>query len=844
MAVPVSNVMSVPESSSESCFHCGLPVPPHARVDAVVDGAERGFCCLGCRSVCEAIYAAGLEGFYQRTPEGSLLAPPPEPPKDVGMYDLDEVQAEYISDLGQMREVNLLVEGIHCAACVWLIERTLARVDGVLEANVNLSGKRLHVRWDNERVHLSDIIARLAAIGYASVPFDPDAAEGSIKKQNRTMLFRLAFAGFTMMNLMWVSIALYAGADEGEFRGLFHWIGFALATPTLLYSGWPFLRGAWTGLKNLHPTMDLPIAIGASVTYLYSAYVTLSGNDAGEVYFDTVVNFIFVILIGRYLEAMSKRHAVAATQRLMDLQPRVATLLEEAGERVVPIRAVKQGDTVLVRAGNKIPVDGSVLEGRSSVDESMLSGESEPVAKARGDTVKAGTINVHSALTVRVEGTLANTALGRIIALVEEAQASKAPIQSIADRIVPWFVVATLTLAALTFAYWVSSDFEVALTAATAVLIITCPCAFGLATPMAIAVASGQGARHGILVKNGEVLETLSHVDHVVFDKTGTLTEGRMRVREIVHRGADEDELLGLAAAAERYSEHPVGQAVVEEAETRHLSFRDLGVSDFASEPGYGVMAAVQGRTVLLGTLAWLARQGLDPDAALEAKARGFEERAISCIHMALEGEHVAVFAVADRLRPDAAGLVEALRQAGIHMTLLSGDRRRVAEAVAEQLGGMDVIAEVLPQDKDRVIGTLQSEGQKVAMVGDGVNDAPALIRADVGIAVGSGTDVSVECADIVLMSDELDNVRLSLLLSRRTLRTIRQNIGISVLYNVIMVPLAMAAYVTPLVAAIAMPISSLAVIGNAARIRTLFARGKPDPAQAQAVVPAQAERG
>jgi len=810
-----------------SCFHCGLPLPPDEEYVEEIDGAPRKFCCIGCQSVCRVIYDAGLEGFYERTPDGTLLGPPPEPPKDVGLYDLDEVQEEFIREMGEEREIHLLVEGIHCAACVWLIERTLSNMPGVLSAQVNLSGKRLLLRWDNRRIKLSEIINRLGQIGYSAVPFDPEAAEGTIKRQNRALLFRMAFAGFTMMNLLWISIAIYAGADTadgGEFLGLFRWIGFGLATPTLFYSGWPFLKGAWSGLRNLHLTMDLPIAIGASTTYLYSVYITLTGSTVGEVYFDTVVNFLFVILVGRYLEAMSKRHAVAATQRLMDLQPRVATLLIDGEERITPIRSVKPEQLVLVKAGNKIPVDGIVTEGRSSVDESMLSGESEPVSKGTGDEVSAGTLNVSSAMTISVTGTLQNTSLGKIIALVEEAQASKAPIQCMADRIVPWFVLGTLILASVTFAWWLGSDFEVALMAATSVLIITCPCAFGLATPMAIAVASGQGARHGILVKNGEVLETLSSINHVVFDKTGTLTTGKMRLQHIVpDEGGDEQELLRLAAIVERYSEHNIARAIVEAAEERHLFEPSAYPTDFESQPGSGVMAHVGGQRIIIGTASWLEQNAIAIDNGFSDTIAELEAQANSCVHVAIDDRYAGLLAIADELRPDARELVEQLHADGIRMTLLSGDRRRVAEAVAEQLGGIDVIAEVLPQDKDHVIRKLQEKGEWVAMVGDGVNDAPALIRANVGIAVGSGTDVSVESADIVLMSDELVKVRLATALSRRTLRTIRQNIGISFSYNIIMVPLAMMAFITPLVAAVSMPISSLLVIGNAARIRTLF---------------------
>jgi Cu2+-exporting ATPase len=809
------------------CFHCGLPLPPEQTFREVIQGEERQFCCFGCQSVCSAIYEAGLEGFYQRTPDGTLLAPPPEPPKDLGLYDLDEVQEEFVRDLGEEREIHLLVEGIHCAACVWLIERTLGALNGVLSAQVNLAGRRLLLRWDNSRIKLSSIIERLATIGYSAVPFDPEAAEGAIKRQNRALLFRMAFAGFAMMNLMWISIALYSGAgtaDDGKFLGLFQWLGFALATPTLFYSGWPFLKGAWSGLRNWHLTMDLPIAIGASATYLYSVYVTLSETSVGHVYFDTVVNFMFVILVGRFLEAMSKRHAVAASQRLLDLQPRVATVLQDNEERIMPIRSVKAGNRVLVRAGNKIPVDGFVLDGNSSVDESMLSGESEPVGKAAGCMVSAGTVNISSALTIEVTGTLRNTSLGRIIQLVEEAQASKAPIQCIADRIVPWFVMITLLLATTTFLWWFGTDFELALMAATSVLIITCPCAFGLATPMAIAVAAGQGARHGILVKNGEVLEVLSHVNHVVFDKTGTLTTGRMSVQQIVTSATwNEKELLRLAAVVERYSEHSIGKAIVDAAEEQHIDVGNKRPDSFEGKPGSGVTAVVDGLSIVIGTSDWLAQKNVVIDETLVESIHTLERDAVTCVHVAIDARYAGFIGIADQLRPDAKGLVESLRSVGIRMTLLSGDRRRVAEAIATKLGGMEIIAEVRPEEKDRVIAGLQEQGEWVAMVGDGVNDAAALIRANVGIAVGSGTDVSLESADIVLMSDELDKVRLATALSRRTLRTIRQNIGISLLYNVIMIPLAMMAFITPLFAAIAMPISSLLVIGNAARIRTLF---------------------
>lgn len=823
------------ESNQKTCFHCSLPVTPEADVIAEIEGQPRHFCCSGCKAVCEAIYQAGLQGFYQRTPDGACLAPPPEIPQELALYDMDEVQEEFIGELGEERDIHLLVEGIHCAACVWLIEHSLNALPGVIQAQVNLSGKRLHVKWHNEQISLSRIIERMGRIGYAAVPYDPEVAEGALKRQNRTLLYRMAFAAFGMMNLLWISIALYAGADSGEFRDMFHWVGFALATPVLLYSGYPFYQGAWSGLRNFHLGMDLPIAIGSSITYLYSVYVTVGGSRTGEVYFDTVVNFLFVILVGRYLEAISKRQAVAATQRLLDLQPRVATVLREDKEMVVPVRAVSAGEIVLVKPGDRLPVDGVVVGGQSSVDEAMLTGESVPVVKSNGDTVSAGTINGHGMLQVRMTGSLKHTALGRIIRLVEEAQASKAPIQCVADQVVPWFVAATLGLASVTFLWWMHSSLEVALLAATSVLIITCPCAFGLATPMSIAVASGLGAKFGILVKTGEVLETLSAINHVVFDKTGTLTEGRLSVVAIYLDGIDWQAsqgqavppaiktLLGKVAAVERYSEHPTAQAVLTWTETLGIPGSAEAASQFSYQPGLGVAGMVEDQQILVGNSAWLDAKQVLRNPRLEAIAERLDGAGIGSVRVAVAGQEVALLAIEDRIRPEAEQMISGLKAEGVELTLLSGDRRPVAEAIARRLGGMEVIAEVLPEDKDQVIRELQEGGRRVAMVGDGINDAPALVRADVGIAMGSGTDVSIASADIVLMRGDLQKVRLAIGLSRRTLLTIRQNIGISIVYNIIMVPLAMAAIVTPLVAAVSMPLSSLAVIGNSARIRSLF---------------------
>ena len=835
------------------CDHCQLPLPDDELISSTINDKELYFCCYGCKAVCETIYGSGMEGFYQRTTEGKTLQPPPEIDSQLEVYDIDEVQSEYVDITKSTREIHLLVEGIHCAACVWLIERQLSNTVGVIAANVNLSAKKLHLKWDNEQSQLSAILQTMGQIGYAAIPFDPETAEGQIKKQNRDLLFRLGFAGFAAMNLMWISIALYAGADEGKFKELFYWISFGLTTPTLLYSGYPFFRGAFTGLINRHLTMDLPIAIGAGISYLYSCYVVINGSEYDHVYFDTVVNFLFVILTGRYLEAMSKRLAVQSSQRLLDLQPKIATQIIDNENHIVPIKALKKEDIVLVKAGEKIPVDGLIIKGESVVDESMLTGEFIPIAKFIGDKVSAGTTNKEGVLTLRVSETLRQTALGKIINLVDEAQSTKAPIQCTADKIIPWFVSITLLLAAITFMFWVGTDFELALMAATSVLIITCPCAFGLATPMAIAVATGVGARMGILVKHGAVLEILSSIKHFVFDKTGTLTQGKMLVSSLFYSALDKPEgtiekvipdanlienitrqqkyLLQLIWNLENHSEHMVARAIVNFGlQYGFKSQKNDRLENIRIFSGSGISAELsqdgKQQKIAIGTLAWIKEIADIPIGLieqLELMMIDYQRMGSSVVYAYLENEAILSIVVEDKLRDNAKKIVKQMQHQGFQLSLLSGDKQEVADYMAGQLGITEVIAEVMPDEKDKVIQKKQHNGQLIAMVGDGINDAPALVRADVGIAMGSGTDVSIDSADVILVNGELEKIPLAARLSQATLATIKQNITISILYNIIMVPLAMAALVTPLIAAIAMPLSSLLVIANAARLRLTF---------------------
>lgn len=807
------------------CYHCGLPVErTGGEFDAVVADKWRAFCCHGCRQVCETIHAAGLDSFYRKTPAETAFQPPPTTPQSLEAYDIDEVQADYVDTLDAQRSIHLLIEGIHCAACVWLIETALRREPGVLAADVNLTGKKLRLRWDNQQTRLSQLLQRLADLGYAAVPFDPETAEGALARRHRSMVYRMAFAGFAMMNILWVSIALYAGAADDEFRNWFHWVGFALATPTLFYSGYPFLRNAVTGLKNWQLTMDLPIAIGATATYLYSSYITFTGSTQGEVYFDTVVNFLFVILVGRYLETLSKRNALSATRRLLELQPKLANVVTVNGITVRPIRSVVIGDRVQVKPGEKIPVDGQVVSGNSAVDEAMLTGESVPVPKHDGDSVIAGSLNTEGTLQIEATAVLRNTALSRILALMDEAQSSKAPIQSLADRIVPWFVLVTLTLATLTFVYWLQQDFEIALLAASSVLVVTCPCAFGMATPMSIAVASGVGAQHGILVKQGAALERLSAVTHFVFDKTGTLTVGRPSVKQIqTAADFDETQLLALAASAEQHSEHVLGRAIVEAADSHGIV--PAHTVHFQASLGRGVQAEVDGKAILIGHYDWIHSQLTTVSDDWQSAVSAFERQGLTAVMVVCDGKVAGLLGLQDRLREDTVAVIKALQQAGHHVSVLSGDRPSVVQAVTADLAPIGRYAGVLPADKRLFIEKLQHQGDVVAMIGDGINDSPALIQADVGVALASGTDVSIESADIVLSHNRLSQLLMAVKMAGRTLRTIRENIVLSITYNTIMVPLAMMALVSPLMAAVTMPISSLLVIGNSARIERIFRR-------------------
>ncbi|ATO62927.2 copper-translocating P-type ATPase [Mycobacterium avium subsp. hominissuis] len=596
------------------------------------------------------------------------------------------------------------------------------------------------------------------------------------------------------------------------------WLAFAATVPVQFVAGWPFLHGAVERARELTSNMDTLISLGTLTAFLYSTYQLFAG---GPLFFDTSALIIAFVVLGRYFEARAQGKAREAISKLLEIGAKEATLLVDGEERRVPVDQVRVGDLVRVRPGEKIPVDGEVIDGRAAVDESMLTGESVPVEKTVGDHVAGATVNTDGLLTVRATAVGADTALAQIVRLVERAQSGKAPVQRLADRVSSVFVPAVIVAAVATFAGWtlLAGNPIGGMTAAVAVLIIACPCALGLATPTAIMVGTGRGADLGILVKGGEVLEASKKIDTVVFDKTGTLTRAQMRVTEVVAgKRRKPDLVLRIAAAVESGSEHPIGAAIVAEAHERGLEIP--AATAFTNVAGHGVRAEIDGRPVVVGRRKLIDEHDLELPDHLAAAAADLEEQGRTAVFVGRDGHVVGVLAVADTVKDDAVDVVRQLHAMGLRVAMITGDNARTANAIANQVGIDQVLAEVLPEDKVTEVRRLQDEGKVVAMVGDGVNDAPALVQADLGIAIGTGTDVAIEASDITLMSERLDGVVSAIGLSRQTLRTIYQNLGWAFGYNTAAIPLAALGMLNPVVAGAAMGFSSVSVVTNSLRLR------------------------
>lgn len=825
--------------ANETCYHCGQALPS-GPFRETFGGKEHGFCCQGCQAVCKYIYNAGLAGYYEKRDKSRPGGPPLLLIEDVGNH----IDPNFVKAAGEINEMSLIIEGIHCAACIWLIEKVLGETEGIVSARINLSTSRARVQWRGTMINPGEIIRRITSLGYSAAPYDPSTSEAPLSKKSTTMLIRTVVAGFCTLAAMFLAEALYAGYFWGidkSSRNFMQWLSLIITAPAIFYSGIPFLRGGYNGLRNRSMTMDLPIALGALITYFYSAWATVSRR--GDVYFDSAAMFIFLILIGRYLEAASKRKAGSSTERLLNLGAKTATIIKDGGRATVPVSQVSVGDLVEVKPGEKIPVDGTVMEGESRVDESMLTGESRPVKKGVGSGVSGATLNMDGTFLFNATRIGNDTVLSKIIRMVEDAQSSKASIQRMADRIAAYFVPAILGIAILTYFYWSINDPGHAVMYSIAVLIITCPCALALATPAAIIAGTGAGAREGILIKNGEVLEKAHKATHIIFDKTGTLTEGNMAVTDILVAGGQwplvsidtqlspENQILQIASLIEKNSEHPIGKAITKDARKRGIDLA-LKVTGFRSYSGKGVEGAIQRPVksdqdldVLIGNKRFMLERGLHISEELifdeeRLTSEGKTVVFVSTSRRPLTTDRclLGLIAISDRVRPEAKAAVTALKKMGLKVTILTGDNRQVAEAIAREVAADDVIAEVLPEEKEAIVKIFQENGEVVIMVGDGINDAPALARADIGMAVGSGTDVAIESADIILLNSNPLLVSRALEISRKTFGIIKENLGISFIYNILFTPLAALGFIVPVMAGIAMPLSSLVVIGNSIR--------------------------
>ncbi|MCX6571096.1 MAG: heavy metal translocating P-type ATPase [Candidatus Aminicenantes bacterium] len=737
-----------------------------------------------------------------------------------------------------LQRLDLGVTGMSCASCAANVERALKHIEGVRAANVNLATSRATVMFDPRRVDAGRLVQAVRDAGYdvsdpAGGPERRGGEASGAAEEFRTLKTSVIWGGV-------LALAVFLGS----MRHWFPWVPgvlqnsyvlWALATPVQFVLGRRFYKGAWSALRHRSADMNTLVAVGTTAAYLFSAAATVvpsllrSAAVEPQVYFDTSSVIIVLILFGRMLEARAKDRTLDAIRKLMGRRPRTARILDAAGEREVPVEDVRVGDVLVVRPGEQIPVDGTILEGRSAIDESMITGESLPADKGPGDAVIGATLNKWGSFRFHAAKVGEDTVLAKIIRLVQEAQGTKAPIQRLADVIAGYFVPVVIGVAVLTFVVWSvfgpPPKLVFAMLNFVAVLIIACPCALGLATPTAIMVGTGKGAERGILIKSGESLETVHRVDTVVFDKTGTLTTGRPETTDIVPTaGTTADRLLLFAASAEMGSEHPLGQAVVRGARARGIGVEHP--DDFRALEGLGVEASVKGARVLVGSRKLVEEAGIDV-SPLIARAESLAGEGKTTAFVGVDGRLAGLIALADTLKPSARPAVEKLRGMGLAVIMLTGDNRRTAGAVAAAAGIDDVIPEVLPGDKAEVVRKLQAEGKRVAMVGDGINDAPALAQADVGMAIGTGTDVAMASADITLITGDLAAVISAFELSRRTIRTIKQNLFWAFVYNVVGIPVAAGVLypvfgllLNPMIASAAMAMSSVSVVSNSLRLR------------------------
>ena len=798
----------------------------------MLDGEARPLCCAGCEAVARAIVASGGGDYYRlRTelpPQGRELVP--DFLGQLAVYDHPAVQRTMVRDSGDLKEAALLLEDLSCAACVWLAERSVGGLAGVREFSINYATRRALVRWDPATASLSRVLQAIAAIGFTAHPYDRERAQEVLARERRDRLLRFLVAGALGMQVMTLAVALYAGAFSGmeePFRKFFRWTSLLLTAPVLLYSARPFFAGAFRDLSHARVGMDVPVALGLTLAYFGSVWATLA--DRGEVYFDSVVMFVFLLLGARVLELVARERAVREQESVVRSVPATARrLAPEAaggGETIVATVELAVGDRVRILPGESVPADGVIEDGLSSLDEALLTGESVPVARAAGERVIGGAVNVESPLVVRVTAVGEGTVLQALLGLVEQALAAKPEISRVADRTAQWFVRRILVLAAGVGLYWAWADPERVLPTVIAVLVVSCPCALSLATPVALAAASGALARRGLLATRGHAIETLGRADLFVFDKTGTLTTGKLRVDEVVPQAPwSAAEILGIAAALERGSEHPIAGAIASASAvanggviaTSLVALRDL--RDLRNVPGRGLTATVEGERVALGSPGFVADQlglALPPEiAALAARER-------TMVVLAGESGVRGAILLDDSLRPESPALVAELRRAGKRVLLLSGDEPGAVRRIAAAAGIDEWEGGASPERKVERVRELTASGAVVAMVGDGVNDAAALAAAPVSVAMGSGAFLAAATADAVLLSNRPQDLGFAVRHAALAIRRVKQNFALAFGYNLIVIPLAAMGRIPPWAAAIGMSASSAMVVLNALRLRS-----------------------
>lgn len=800
------------------CAHCALPVP----TGLVRPDAAQQFCCRGCETAYSIIHGCGLDAYYRlRRNAETDRAPARGTAKGYAEFDDAAFARLYTRPApGGLMQAELMLEGVHCAACVWLLEKLPMILHGVVEARLEVRRSAIQIKWDPATVSLSAIARTLDALGYIPHPARNGAARDARREMDRRMLIRLAVAGACAGNVMLLALALYAGmfdAMERQYVQLFRWASMAISLVSLAWPGSTFFRGAWTAIRTRTLHLDLPIAVGLAAGGIWGIVNTIRGE--GEIYFDSLSVLVFALLAGRMIQHRQQRWAADAVELLYSLTPTSARVLRDGSFVDAPIEAVSQGDTVEVRAGESVPVDGVITSGESTVDQSLLTGESKPVRVAAGDTIAAGAVNLSGRLVVSVEATGEATRVGRLMRMVEEASRRRAPIVRLADRIAGWFVGGMLGLAALTAAIWMYLDPSRAVDNAAALLIVTCPCALGLATPLAMTVAIGRAARRGILVKGGDALQSLSRPGVIYLDKTGTITQGATAL--VAWHGPEA--VKPLVAALEMESAHPIARALV-----RALGGTVNGerATDVRVESS-GIEGVVSGRRIRVGSPAFV-RRSAGPASLADVEAR-IIAAGLTPVLVSVDGQIVAAAGMGDPIRPDAAEAVRALRQVGYRVGILSGDHPDLVAAVGRSLGldDRDVRGGVSPEQKLAVVQQTAASGP-VVMVGDGVNDAAALAAATVGIAVHGGAEASLTAADIYLGAPGLRPITDLVAAARRTMHVIRINFSAAIFYNTLAATLAMTGLLNPIIAAILMPVSSLTVLTFSFRSRTFGDRPCP----------------